>query len=220
MEGNKKRKMLLTGVVLIAIISLAAGWYFTLRKGIYVGENFFYRLRDTRYEQNKSNYIELLSDGDFKIVSDTEEKNVSLHSKADVLEFSFADGTSLKGVWDGETLTDSEGFPIGWDEIQVSINGEPAEVSNATYCQSLCRIYFGKEETISVWYMQGLGLLVYILGIVSILYPDEAHFFLSRWRYHNPELSETGRLMEQIGGVMLSVLGVSIMSGVLLMLVG
>ncbi|MDO4340203.1 MAG: hypothetical protein Q4C91_19295 [Eubacteriales bacterium] len=222
MEGTKKRKILLTGIVLIAVVSLAVGGYFTLRKGIYAGESFFYRISDARYEQNKSNYIERTTGSGFKIVADGEEKTVSVYENANLLVFSFSDGTSLEGSWDGEYLTDSQGFPVGWDEIQFSVNGEPIEagISNAAYCQALCKIYFGKEETISVWYFSVIGILVYILGVVSILHPDEAHFFLSRWKYHNPELSETGRLMEQIGGVALCVLGVSIMSGILLVLVG
>lgn len=150
-------------------------------------------------------------------MSDAGEKTVLLHSNEDSLVFEFSDGTLLAGVWNGEYLTDSDGIPLGWDEIHISVNDEPIEISNTTYCQSLCRIYFGEEETISVWYVQAFGILIYIFGIVSVLQPDEVHFFLSRWRYNNPELSEAGRLLEQISGVIFSILGIVTMSGIMLL---
>lgn len=219
MEESRKKQILLIAAAVAAIISLLAGWYFTLRKGVYVGEKFFYKISTTRYEQNDSNYIEQVSDSGFEIVSDTGKKTVSVKVERNSLIFAFSDGTSLTGVWDGVYLTDSEGLPVGWDMVQISVNEKPIEVSNATYCQALCRIYYGKEETISKWYIQVVGILIYLLGIVSVLYPDEVHFFLIKWKYNNPELSETGRLLEQIGGVMISVMGIGITSGVLLMFV-
>ena len=60
---------------------------------------------------------------------------------------------------------------------------------------------------------------MYVLGIVTILNPDGVHFFLSRWKYNNPELSEPGRLLEQIGGGFIVVIGIGIMTGALLLLV-
>ena len=68
-------------------------------------------------------------------------------------------------------------------------------------------------------YIAFLGVLVYVLGIVTILNPDGVHFFLSRWKYNNPELSEPGRLLEQIGGGFIVVIGIGIMTGALLLLV-
>jgi hypothetical protein len=80
----------------------------------------------------------------------------------------------------------------------------------------LCKIYYGKYETISAWYLQLLGVILYVLGIVVVLYPNKTHFLFSRWRYQSPELSEMGRIVEQIGGVVISVIGVVVMSGLLM----
>lgn len=220
MEEKKKRQMLIIGAALAAVISLIAGWYFTLRKGVYVGERFYYKISGTKYAQNKSNYIELISGDHFKIVSDSGEKAVSFQLDAGLLVFDFSDGASLQGYWNGEYLVDAEGFPIGWENIEVLINEEPAKISNADYCQVLCRIYYDKNETISEWYLQVLGILVYIVGILLILYPNKAHFFLGKWRYNNPELSEAGRAMEQIEGGILVILGIGMMSGILMLVVG
>lgn len=220
MEENKKKQLLRIGAALAAVIALLAGWYVTLRKGIYVGDKFFYKTNGSRYAHNGSNYIERGLDNSFEIVSDTGRKTVSVNADENSLTFAFSDGTSLTGTWDGTNLTDSEGLPIGWDEIHISAGAESVEASNTAYCEALCRIYYGEEETRSAWYIQAVGIVIYILGIVTVLRPDRAHFFLSGWRYHNPELSEAGRLLEQASGIVIAVLGVGMMSGVWLMVVG
>lgn len=219
MEEKRKKQIRLIGVILLAVVSLLAGGYLTLRKGVYVGEDFFYRINGTRYEKNKSNYIERALNDKFKLISDFGEKTVSVYSDEDKITFDFSDGFSATGLWNGDEFTDLEGLPFGWDNISVWSN-EPVEISDEAYCQTLCRIYMGKEETISAWYLQAIGVLVYIMGIVIILYPDEAHFFLEKWRYKEPELSDLGRLLEQIGGLAVVILGIGIMTGVIFILFG
>ncbi|MCH5273453.1 MAG: hypothetical protein J1E35_07245 [Lachnospiraceae bacterium] len=219
MQDYKKRKILLICAALAAIVSLLAGWYFTLRKGVYIDDDFFYKVNKTKYKHNNSNYIERISDNDFKIVSDTGERTVSLRTDADSLVFVFSDGTSLTGYRNGRDLTDAEGFPFGWKETQLSGNNTSTQADNAAYCLSLYKIYLGEYESISVWPLQALGLIIYISGIAAVLYPDKAHFFLRRWRYQNPELSDAGRRTEQRCGIAISVVGILVMSGVLPMLI-
>lgn len=219
MKKNRKKQIFLAAAALTAVIALLAGGYLTLRKGVYLGDSFYYRMGKTRYARNKTNYIELISDQEFKIVSRRGEKTVSLHSDQDTLEFTFSDGTSLSGLWNGVFFTDSDGFPYEYKEIQITTDDKPAKISNEAYCQVLCEIYFGKYETISAWYIQILGILFYIWGIVSIIYPDQVYFFLRKWQYKNPELSDAGRLLEQAGGAFLCLFGVGIMSGIILLLI-
>lgn len=231
----KKRKLFLGAVVLTAVISLLAGWYLTLRKGINVGDSFYYKTGGSRYERNQANYIEFMPEQEFKIVEDGSKRTAFISFSDDPaasqpapgqtdgllpLRFDFSDGTSLSGCWNGEFFTDQEGFPLGYKELQILSNGEKAPVSDVAYGQALCQIYFGKEETISEWYVQIFGLLIYILGILSIMYPDHVYFFLQRWRYKDPELSGTGRMVEQISGGILSACGIGMMSGIILMLQG
>ena len=156
MEGNRKRKLFWGGVVLVAIVCLGIGWYFTLRSGVYVGDYFYYKVSETRYQRNRSNYLEFVSGDEVRIGLDEGEMSVSIEENGDdSFAFAFSDGRSVRGNWNGEDLVDSDGV----------------------------------------------------------------HFFLSRWKYNNPELSEPGRLLEQIGGGFIVVIGIGIMTGALLLLV-
>ena len=95
MGENTKKKLLLMGAVLIAVVSLLAGWYFTLRLGVYVGDDFYYKVSDRKYKKNQTNYIEQISDNDFALVSDTGEKTVSLIFHNDLATFDFSAGNMI-----------------------------------------------------------------------------------------------------------------------------
>ena len=203
-------------VILIAVGALVLGWYLTLRKGVFAGNQFFYRVSDSKYTHDKSNYIERISEGEFRIMSASGEKTVSIRPEGDAYEVSFPDKVSYTGYWMQDEFVDSSGIRIGvidFDDLYA--NTESSEIRDADYCQAIGKIYFGKSETISAWYIQALGIICYILGIIVILLPNETYFFLTKWRYRNPELSETGIVFQKAGGVVLSALGVAIMSGVI-----
>ena len=144
-------------------------------------------------------------------MSDTGEKRVSLKFHNDLATFDFSDGKSYEGYYDEATATfrDKEGMIIGWDE--------PKKISDRTYCVPLFQIYFDECETRGIWYLQVLGIILYILGIITVLYPNEVHFFLTSWKYDYPELSESGLLMERIGGIINCLIGVAFMSGLVVL---
>lgn len=215
MKEDRKKRIFFITVVFVAAVSLFSGWYFTLRKGVYIADTFYYKINKEKYAHSRSDYIEVLPDHSYQIVSRSGKRTVSLTSEENVLNFSFSDGASVTGLWDGEFLTDSDGIPLEFENLQITVNNAPVHVSDTAYCQALCRIYFRDYETVSAWYIQILGSLIYIWGIVSILYPDNVYFFLQRWRFKDPQLSETGRLLEQAGGAVLTILGISIMSGIM-----
>ena len=219
MGENTKKKLLLMGAVLIAVVSLLAGWYFTLRKGVYVGDDFYYKVSDMKYQKNESNYIERISDSEFKLMADSGEKTVSLQFHNDLATFNFSGGKSYEGYFDEatETFRNKEGMIIGWDSIQIVGGDEPKKVSDRTYCEPLLRIYFDKDETRGSWYLQILGIILYILGIITVLYPNEVHFFLNSWKYDYPELSESGLLMERVGGIVECLIGIVFMSGLVVL---
>ena len=54
MEGNRKRKLFWGGVVLVAIVCLGIGWYFTLRSGVYGGDYVYYKVSERLYQGNQS----------------------------------------------------------------------------------------------------------------------------------------------------------------------
>ena len=219
MGKNRKKQLLLIGAVLIAVFSLLTGWYFTLRKGVYVGDDFYNKVSDMKYQKNESNYIERISDSEFKLMSDTGERTVSLQFNNNLATFDFSDGKSYEGYFDEvtETFRDKEGMIIGWDSIQIVGGDEPKEISDRSYCVPLFQIYFDEGETRGCWYLQVLGIILYILGIITVLYPNEVHFFLTSWKYDYPELSESGLLMERIGGIIECLIGIAFMSGLVVL---
>ncbi|HCT89954.1 MAG TPA: hypothetical protein DF613_01020 [Lachnospiraceae bacterium] len=211
-----EKQRFLAIAVLAAVLALLAGWYFTLRKGVYVGDKFYYKTSDTRYAHSPTRTIELTSDAEFTILSGSDRQTVSFRADGSRITFTFPDGESLAGTWNGDDLMGPKGLPLGWDEINILINGEPDRLSNPAWGLALGRIYFGKTETISDWFVPFLGILIYIIGIATILKPDEVHFFLRRWQYTTPELSDSGRTLERISGAAIAVLGLAVMSGLLL----
>lgn len=215
MKERKRGRLLWIGAAAVAVISLFIGGYFTLRKGVYVGNDFYYRVSGTRFAADKTAYVEILSEKSYRIVSPFGEKVVTLETDGDLLTFTFPDGEAFTGIWDGEYITDPDGFPLVWKnlEIQIVINDEPVQISNVAYCQALCRIYYGEYESLARWYYLAFGLLPYILGLLTIRYPNEAYFFLVKWRYRDPELSDAGKFAEQIGGGVLMIVGVAFMLG-------
>jgi len=219
LDKKRKRRILILAAALIAVVSLLSGWYFMLRKGVSVGDDFFYKVSENRYAKNKSDYIERISEGEFKIGSDAGEKIITLSQKADMLVMDFMDGTVAEGYWDGKYFRNKEGVPFGWDNIQITTDNEPVRVNDKSYCHALCKIYFGAEETMAPWYTLVAGLIIYILGLISIMYPEEVHFLFKQWQYNKPELSDAGRLAEQIGGAVVVVVGICIMSGIMRMFV-
>ena len=55
--NSRKKAIKAVIIVLIAAVAFGYGTYTTLRSGVYVGDDFFYKKSDSRYEKNISNYI-------------------------------------------------------------------------------------------------------------------------------------------------------------------
>lgn len=218
MSEQNKKHLFLAGAAALAVIALLTGWYFAFRKGVEIGDSFFYKVSDTMYRHDKANYIEALSDSSFKIVSDDGDKTASIHADDMSVTIDFSHGESLTGFWNGECLQDADGFPLGWDSFSVTAqysdgtsDPEPA-AGSISYAEAICRIYFGQETARSVWYVPVLGIILYIIGVITVMYPEEMHFLFIRWRYRNPELSDEGILLERISGIALCIAGLAFMS--------
>ena len=70
---------------------------------VYVGDYFYYKLSETRYQRNQSNYLEFVS-------GDEGEMSVSIEENGDdSFAFAFSDGRSVRGNWNDEDLVDSDG---------------------------------------------------------------------------------------------------------------
>ena len=164
------------------------------------------------------NYVERTKDDTFLLVADGKKQNVSYTMKGDQVTFSFADDT-INGTWTGDQLLAADGSPVGWDEMQIIAGNEKPVISDETYSNALGHILYGNLESISFWGFTVLGVLIYVLGIVQIYYPDKVYFFLRRWQFQNAELSDEGRTVTVIGGVIICIIGIGVMSGLILYLI-
>lgn len=205
-------------LILIAIFAVAIGGYFTLRKGVFIGDDFYYKVSADKFVHNTANYVERTKDDTFLLVANGKKQNVSYTMKGDQVTFSFADDT-INGTWTGDQLLAADGSPVGWDEIQIFASDDKRTVSDAAYSNVLGRILYGSLESISFWGFTVLGVLIYVLGIVQIYYPDKVYFFLRRWQFQNAELSDEGRTVTVIGGVIICIIGIGVMSGLILYLI-
>ena len=157
-------------------------------------------------------------DDTFLLVADGKKQNVSYTMKGDQVTFSFADDT-INGTWTGDQLLAADGSPVGWDEMQIIAGNEKPVISDETYSNALGHILYGNLESISFWGFTVLGVLIYVLGIVQIYYPDKVYFFLRRWQFQNAELSDEGRTVTVIGGMIICIIGIGVMSGLILYLI-
>ena len=204
-------------LIIIAISAVAIGGYFTLLKGVFIGDDFYYKVSADKFVHNTSNYVEHTKDNTFLLVADGKKQSVSYTMKGDQVTFSFADDT-ISGTWTGDQLFAADGSPVGWDEMQIFASDDKHTVSDAAYSNVLGCILYGNLESISFWGFTVLGILIYVLGIVQIYCPDKVYFFLRRWQFQNPELSDEGRTVTIIGGVIICIIGIGVMSGLILYL--
>ena len=194
--NSRKKAIKVVIIVLIAAVAFGYGAYTTLRSGVYVGDDFFYKKSGSRYEKNLSNYIEQTSDHEFTIVSSDKKEEVSYEIENGQITFHFPNQT-ISGTWDSaqEQLYDN-GVPI-LQNGNFELTEDGRLVTSVTmqehYSYTLCRIIYDDPQTISKWYLNILGLILYILGIICVMYPEECFFFLQKWQYNNGELSAMGQ---------------------------
>ena len=135
-------------LIIIAIFAVAIGGYFTLRKGVFIGDDFYYKVRADKFVHNTVNYVERTKDDTFLLVADGKKQNVSYTMKGDQVTFSFADDT-INGTWTGDQLLAADGSPVGWDEMQIIAGNEKPVISDETYSNALGHILYGNLESIS-----------------------------------------------------------------------
>ena len=148
-----------------------------MRPGVYVGDDFFYEKSSSRYEQDASNYIEQTSDHEFTVVSHDKKQEVSYEIEKEQITFYFPDQT-VTGSWDtdqkelydnGVPVLQNGNMEFSEDGVNISQNMDAER-----YSYALCRIIYDNKETISTWYMNILGLFLYIL----VIPPCENHIIL------------------------------------------
>lgn len=225
MKYNKS-KIFLTATLILFVVLLVLGYRICLRKGVDIGDDYFYKVNNEVYKADDNNYLELQKQEGTEeavIVLNGEKQTAQLVWDGSDVKITYSDGTVINGMWGGDGLSDEEGVPIIYSEDYMDdyegagAYGGPAKVRKAVLSEALCRISRNAAGMRgSVWLML-FGTVLYILGIVIIRNPEASFFFLNRWRYKDAELSEAGKVVEQISGIAVMIVGAVFLSGIFLL---
>lgn len=199
------RKKLWIGVLVFVLLALPA-LKLHLERGVYLGDRFFARGRggDFVCGADSARMEKTDAGAAFDVCLDGQALSAELVQEDENIRLTFSDGRMVEGVGDGESLYDAQGVPLVWsDGITITLNGERAPVSVYTLGNWLYRMYAGALERRGEPLMIALAALLYGLGILNLLWPDRMFFLFSRWQYSHAELSDAGRLAQQLGGVVL-----------------
>ena len=199
--------------VLLAVAASAVGLYFVMQKGVYVGDDFYHKAAGNQYVYNGGNYIRQKSDREFELAGNGQKKTAICDTDGNHILVKFEDG-NVQGDWNGEIIVTENGSPAGFDEFQITFNGEKTKISDAAYATAIAQIVYHDTTSRMHWASIILGWFCFALGVVAIVNPNFSAFFLKRWQYdQEPELSDIGVLVERIGGVICLVIGIIFMSG-------
>ncbi len=192
-----KKARIILALTLLCLLTLSL--WLNLQTGVYARDYFL-----TRKGPNQFGDVTMTAqDGAWRFTGAIGQETVDalLTAEGDRITVDLGDGEPLTATWDGEHLLDESGLPLGVGEVIIVINGQSSPMSRYALATALTRMALGAvEHRGSVW-VALLGAALYILGAVTYLYPEQAHFFLSRWQYEHAELSDAGILAERIGAV-------------------
>ncbi len=209
-----KKKIILLALVFV-MLTIPAAWL-QLRDGVMMDGRFFAQKNDGSYV-NGDDLVSISragNDVDISILLEGQRLDAKLTITDDVYSFLYADGRKVEGYagkWMDE-LVDADGAPI-WlaDSIVITVGNE-REPSALTREYSLSNILYHMVKGICEQRGHALvllcALLIYFLGIASFFWPEEVHFFGSRWAYANAELSDAGIAVQKISGIACAIVGV------------
>lgn len=210
-----KKPVIFFAALFIAL--LIPGCILNTQQGLYVGDQFFRKESDTRYAAGADDFVEITpteAGARFTVLRGGKDQDAEMTLEGKRARFAFADGEVIEGEFLGGTLVTEDGTPLEWVDAQrvVILSGQ-FEVRRVERigAYSLYRMYRGEREARGVIALIAAYILLYVVGALSFLYPDRVHFFGSRWAYKNPELSESGVLLQKLGGIAAIVIGAILM---------
>lgn len=240
MNEEKKRKLQVIILCVVFAVLLVMGLWINLRRGIYVGEDFLQRKNEYLYQKGNNSITMVPQQGSaqFEVFLDgVKESAVMTWTETDSpygkyqVTITFSDGEVREGIWgrDGELMGDSgmslwmEGMFFGEESITITYEtsqnygmSQSPKVGKLTLANTFCKIVFEETTRAGLVRCVLLGAVFYIVGALGFLFPEEMHFLFTRWRYHQPELSDAGIWWEKVGAVCLMVMGVVVMFMILL----
>ncbi len=215
---TRKKKILLFTLVL-AFVLLPAMWMYS-RDTVSIGGRQLVCWDGQTYRAgNDALTITAREDGaDFDLTLYGEHISANLVREGEKITVAFDSGETVTGYDQGFShLMNEDGSFIEMNPLIIIVDGELTEPLSKT---ALADRFFalwkeGGEQWGPLWFPP-LMAIVYLLGMVQILWPEETYFFLSRWRYTHPELSEDGLMVQKLGGWVALIGPVLLMYGLLL----
>ena len=207
---NKRRKFIVCAIVL-GIIPIAIAMIQVIqskqpaKKGIWLNEQF-YQLSENKLIYDSDNYIEEVKENEFRLVDGGFIRKATIQVDGKNMKTTFSNGTVIetkvkngqvakKGDSDSEIVSSSE-----------ECTSDDQAITTEQYAHALTQYHFhyydkleAKTKSILSWFMLFIGMFVYGLSILQILYPNEFFFFCSKWKFEEPKLSEEGELVYRIG---------------------
>lgn len=215
-ERAVRKKFLWIAVPVWVVLVVLSGWIY-LRQGIYVDGDFLYRSGADCYRRQQDE-IRMYEEGAatrFEVTWDGRKHTAVLKwgepagNNGTQVCVTFQDGSVVEGIWNGDTLSDADGRDLSFGSVEIvtTVNGKRPSVSDATWSSIFCRLSLGDTETKGSWLFLFIGTVAYVLGALGFLFPDNVHFFLRRWQYEKAALSDAGRFVAKIGGIVAMILG-------------
>lgn len=212
MDGRLSRRARVIIMAAVFFLALVLGlWCFSI-PGLEAEGGFWRKGSDGSYRL-KSNIVTITPEGQtthFVRRYQGEALEADMTITNGILRCVYSDGDIVEGFVDGTEILDAEGLPL-WmsDGISVSVGGmEVITAGKGRLTHTLYRMGLGETEMREGMIMLVCLVLLYPMGALQFLYPDKMAFLLSRWYYAKPELSELGRKVERVSGVVMMILGV------------
>lgn len=138
------------------------------------------------------------------------EEIVGYEFNGEKMTVDYEDGTKISGNWDGEKMVLEGEYFV---EIFTENESEEDTITQYDYAYAVADIVVENYESISNWLCAVVGIVLYIIGIVTMIYPNETYFFMRGWLFNNTELSEVGESLQRIGGGLVAIMGLWVISG-------
>lgn len=216
-------QLMMTAVIIaVFIISSIYSMRRNLRKGVYVGDQFFYQTNASLFERDKKTQISVDKNDSglqFTITSDGKEKSGELTLDETHVTITYENGPVVDGDWTGERIIDSKTeLPLeaAFDEYIMfhSENPKSSELEYSSISNALYQISQNKTTKRSSIFNLLMGAAFYFIGATEFLFPESYHFFLRGWRYKHQELTDEGAFMEKLGGIVVMILGLIALTGI------
>lgn len=209
----KKTISILT--IILAIVLGPALWLNT-RTGVSFRDHFLYRRSpgeyrsisgwSITYDDTSSRFAAML--GDQTVSAELEWNNP-------IARFTFDDDEIVEGYWyGGGNLTAEDTMPLFLNEdiyITVDDSSIRHSITKTDIANGFMRIYTGDTEALGSVWLVFLGMIIYAMGMVQFLFPEETHLLLSHWYYEQTARSANGILFEKTGAVLVMLTGVAVM---------